>query len=104
MQYIALGTKTIVSADEGVRLAADAGWQGRENEPSALYVLRARYYCGVNFPAEGFRAFERIDDFDDDEQPAGLTGWKRLTTWAGAAIISWAIVIGAVALARTLLW
>jgi hypothetical protein len=42
-------------------------------------------------------------DMMEEDNISGLTAWKRLTVWAAAALASWAVVIGCVAIVRALL-
>jgi hypothetical protein len=106
MQHLALGAATITPGDTGNRLAVREGMKRLSAATEAACVFRARYYYDFAAHDGGFRMacsepWEEYPAGDDNEMR--WTRWKRSLVWAGAAVASWALVIGCAAIVRTLL-
>ena len=100
MQYIALDAAMIIPGDRDNRLVSAAQFGNGDDAPPAC-ILHTRLYDATGARQLDFGSAEtELADYDN---LSGLTGWKRLLAWTGAAAASWAIVIGLVAIARALL-
>ena len=106
MQYIALNATTIMPGDSGNRVGSGEEFGPSAAETEAVCVLRVSFYHGVHGPQRNCQVafFEPMGgDLVNDDNPTGLTGWKRAAAWTGAAAASWGLVIGCAAIARALL-
>ena len=104
MQYIALDAATMISGERGTRLVPGAGWHEGPEHDRRRPILRARLYPRMGVDEGSFRGLDLTAlDMMEEDNISGLTAWKRLTVWAAAALASWAVVIGCVAIVRALL-
>jgi len=104
MQYIALNAATIVAGDGKSRLVSGARISYPTEQAQPAFVLHSRFYYPPSTDRGGSFSHDPADeDWASGENASGMSGWKRVITWSGAALACWGMVIGLVALVRALL-
>jgi hypothetical protein len=103
MQYISFNANTTVTPDTANRLPWEAAFNNwaEENEPAS--ILQARFNHDMNAHDRDFPLVyvEPIEECLEVDQKHSV--WKVITAWTGGAVVSWALVIGCVMIARALL-
>ena len=103
MQYIALNVATIIPGDRETRLVSNARFSYGTEEAHPACILHTRLYYPPRAGQGDSLSFDSTEeDWGDGESTSGMSGWRRLITWAGAALAGWAVVIGLVAIARAI--
>jgi len=103
LQYISFNAKTMVTPDTANRLPLEAAFNNWVEETEPPSILPVRFYRDMNaydreFPVVYMEPIEEYLEVDPKH-----TAWKVVTAWTGAAVGSWALVIGCVMIARALL-
>jgi len=102
MQYVALDAITLVPGQGEPGLVARPEIDPGGEESPRSCVLHSCFYPGREAGDTGSACLAPPDDWAGEEDVVGLTGWKRFMAWTAAAVASWGLVFGCVAIARAL--
>jgi hypothetical protein len=102
MQYVALHATTLVAGEEEIRMVSAPEFDAEREEAQRACLLHSRFYRAQDSDRD-YAFFDPGDDWAGEDELVGLTGWKRFTAWTAAAVASWGLVIGCVAIVRAFL-
>jgi hypothetical protein len=103
MQYISFNANTTVTPDTANRLSLQAAYNNWAEGTEPASILPIRFNHDMNAHDRDFPVVyvEPIEEYLEVDQKHSV--WKVITAWTGGAVVSWALVIGCVMIARALL-